>query len=293
MVTLEAVRVLGNRDLPWLDLDHRALAGREAEAERPRAARFDLLAATGTASAAEVEAAATRLSARLRLAPAELAAQAEVPRETAAAALQQLCSDGRAMYEPAGGFYRWRPLLPFPIPRDNDQDRHLATARRLLAANAVRWRKTPAEAAGRGAAAGPAEARARFQAIVHGERRFEVILEVDVDGRVPYAQCTCSWYRREKLRKGPCAHILAAAADVPRIAEPEPGRSSGSVNRGTAYVVAGIRPGSKLVRARELGIPVLTEEQFEAMLGVGRQSAAPGGASAAPGAGRTDGGAEA
>jgi len=29
---------------------------------------------------------------------------------------------------------------------------------------------------------------------------------------VRFAHCTCAWHRREKLRKGPCAHILAASA---------------------------------------------------------------------------------
>ena len=39
----------------------------------------------------------------------------------------------------------------------------------------------------------------------------DVILDIDTDGRVQYAQCSCHDFRRDKLRKGPCPHILAAS----------------------------------------------------------------------------------
>ena len=44
------------------------------------------------------------------------------------------------------------------------------------------------------------------------------------------------------------------------------GKVSGSVSRKTSYVVAGENAGSKLRKANELAIPVLTEEEFAAML---------------------------
>jgi DNA ligase (NAD+) len=45
------------------------------------------------------------------------------------------------------------------------------------------------------------------------------------------------------------------------------GRASGSVSAKTSYVLVGESPGSKLAKARQLGIPILTEAEFWAMLG--------------------------
>ncbi len=282
-----------------------------------RAARFDLLASTGSVTEGDFAQAAAALETRLRLSPEELAACTDLSREAATSALQRLCREGRAMYDLAGGVYRWRQLLPFPVEREEDSDPRLFLARRLVATGGVKWLK-PGEDEEETFGTPPAsEETTRYRAVVRGgeekrERKFHVVLDLDADGRARFVSCDCAWHRREKLRKGPCAHILAATvlASQQQVgagsASPEAsgggsaalsptrfkgqtfvftgaltiftreqaealvmqggGKASGSVSRNTTYLVAGDKAGSKLTKAHEMGVTVLTETQFQEML---------------------------
>ncbi|HEY4744616.1 MAG TPA: NAD-dependent DNA ligase LigA, partial [Desulfuromonadaceae bacterium] len=55
--------------------------------------------------------------------------------------------------------------------------------------------------------------------------------------------------------------------DAARLVENEGGSAVGSVSKKTDYVVAGEDAGSKLAKARELGVTVLTEEEFLDLMG--------------------------
>ena len=54
--------------------------------------------------------------------------------------------------------------------------------------------------------------------------------------------------------------------EIEKTIEDYGGKAAGSVSKKTAFVVAGEKAGSKLAKAQELGIPVITEEEFELLL---------------------------
>ena len=56
-------------------------------------------------------------------------------------------------------------------------------------------------------------------------------------------------------------------SEIKELIEDHGGKAAGSVSKKTSYLVAGEAAGSKLTKAQDLGVPVLTEQEFLAMLG--------------------------
>lgn len=55
--------------------------------------------------------------------------------------------------------------------------------------------------------------------------------------------------------------------EAKRLVENEGGHAAGSVSRKTDFVVAGTEAGSKLDKARGLGVKIISEEEFLSMMG--------------------------
>jgi len=265
------------------------------------AARFDLLASVKAVSPGDVELAAAQLENALHFTPEALAARSDLSREAATTALQQLCKQGRALFDVQTREYRWRQLLTFPAP-ETEEDRKLQSARRWIDEANVNCKEIRASDVTEFLQRYVDQGLRLFHARVKTPGGiFEPTVGIDADGRAAFAQCTCAEFRNNKLRKGPCAHILAATvlagqkiSEAKPIGATEPfkdqlwvftgaltkftrqqaqtlverggGKSADSVSKNTTHLVAGERAGSKLKKAQDLGIPILTEDEFLKLL---------------------------
>lgn len=280
------------------------------------AARFDLLAATAPVTEGDVELARGQLEKALRLSPEELSARSDLSREAATAALQQVCREGDAMFDPIGEFYRWRKLLPpGAAALAAERDPKLEFAKQIVKVGGVKF--LPAQEDDFRADTRGEATKLRAQVSTPGRdgslrrgHQFETTVEVDPDGRISFAACTCAEFRRNKLKKGPCAHILSVAAlasgqvagaraarsagqlasgpdpehlkgltfcftgalklysreQAETLVEAAGGKAASGVSKGLSYLVAGDKAGSKLIKAKLLGVKVLTEEEFKQLL---------------------------
>lgn len=131
---------------------------------------------------------------------ATLAKNLSVSIGVAAVLLQKLCLEGKAMYDPDRNLYRWRDLFPtFDLYEDDASSREMRGA--VANFKAFNVNKTLDDI----------KEGVRYLSgnIDLGSEKFEPRLELDLDNRPKYAQCTCPFYTFNKLRQGPCRHMIA------------------------------------------------------------------------------------
>ncbi|MCB9763294.1 MAG: SWIM zinc finger family protein [Alphaproteobacteria bacterium] len=133
--------------------------------------------------------------------PGALARKLGLERKVVLGALAMWAQAGRVMVDLGRGVYRARELTREPLPMDRlrfTSDRE-AEAWGLVNQGAV----THLHANQQGE-------HLRLQGQVRqGSHTERPTLRLDRDQRVADATCTCSYFFRNKLRRGPCAHILA------------------------------------------------------------------------------------
>lgn len=165
------------------------------------AGRFDLLQARHDVSDATRLAVAQVLQRDWMATSAELAARTVLPQADVDAALTLWVQAGRAVFDLPMGRYAWRELAREPLP---------------LAA--LRFASPEEEAAlalihAKGAKLSGIEPRGERLVITgkvkDGGREYEPQLVLNADQQQQDGHCGCNFYGQNRLRRGPCAHMLA------------------------------------------------------------------------------------
>ena len=161
----------------------------------------------------------TKLSLTIKQASNKL----RISNRAAAHGLQRLCEQGQAMYDPTSDLYRWRQLIDqfkdgdtlvnslFQSGTDGSrtdissvqtkEDERMTYAKKLIHDNCVKIiDSTDTEKA----------TIYKMEVVGRNAKIFHPDFHVDLDGRISVASCTCSFFRLNKLRKGPCNHIGAS-----------------------------------------------------------------------------------
>ena len=166
---------------------------------------FDLLASTGNTKNIDIKKVEQVLIQKLATTPQEVADAMGIDRSNATFALQELAKNGQAMYDHLTGTYRWRQLLKQDIKlTENEEDERLKYAITLIKGKNVEILNTSRLDGG----------LTEYSVGVQGKNFYKPKIHLDLDGRIKYAECGCSFFRRNKLRQGPCAHIMAGVISI-------------------------------------------------------------------------------
>ena len=167
---------------------------------------FDLLASTGNQKNVDIQKVEKILIKNLSTNPQEVAQLLGIERAGATSALQELAKNGQAMYDHLTGNYRWRQLLKQDIKiTETDEDERLKYAVSLVKEQKVEILSTQDVEEGK---------LKEYVLGVQGKNFYKPQVQLDLDGRVKHATCGCSFFRRNKLRQGPCAHIMAGVIQI-------------------------------------------------------------------------------
>lgn len=159
-------------------------------------ARFSAFTPAATTNEATIRQAASHLQSQHALSVDKLAEDLNITPADSRRILQRLCLAGSGMFDPDQRLYRWRALFPgLNLNTEQSAGREERKGVELFQSGAVTLQSDTITAEGR-----------QLEADVDS---CSPMLQRDVDGRITYAQCDCSHFRHNKLRQGPCRHIVA------------------------------------------------------------------------------------
>lgn len=163
---------------------------------------FDLLAPRAEVDTHTKQRVFEELQNRWFATPEELADDLGLDRATVLGALAAWTQAGRAIWDLQKGVYRLRELSrePLPVERLRFVNEREESATRFVDEKGVKIKISFV-----------AEGNIfHLEGTVKGAGgKFKPSLRIDSDERIIEAECTCNWHQQNRLRKGPCEHILA------------------------------------------------------------------------------------
>lgn len=132
-----------------------------------------------------------------------LSSTLNIPPATARTLLQTLTKQGLAMFDPDTNQYLSRELFPNgQVAVESDTGKEESAGLSLAAV--ATYANYDDELSG-------AE-RTVSATIAHDGSSQSTVIRFDLDGRATFGQCSCNFFRYNKLKKGPCRHMVALVA---------------------------------------------------------------------------------
>ena len=171
-----------------------------------QAISFDLLLPRkAQETSKELDAVLSHLGERWKAGAGELHKATKLKWEPLVEALQLGCQQGRIMYDLAADVYRLRPLTDAPLDLSKLEYRN---KRERIAHDLVERRGAVAIVSEARIAAAGLELTGRVE-VAEDRREYRPVLLLTDEGQVSKAECTCPLFRRQGLKDGPCAHLVA------------------------------------------------------------------------------------
>lgn len=165
-------------------------------------ANFDLLAPRTDVDEVTAERVFAAMRRHFVATPEALASELDLDRGRVLSSLQLFIQAGRVIFDMHRQVFRLRELAADPLPMDSLR---FASPQEEAAAQLVSSRQVSDVELRDGGVVGET-----VSGVVGGGRKPSMAsVTINPDGRVVGAECTCDSYVRNKLHKGPCAHILA------------------------------------------------------------------------------------
>lgn len=135
-----------------------------------------------------------------QLTTSDLAVELNSSIPEASAILQKLCLQGKVMFDPERNLYRWRDLFPtLDIYQENASSRESRAGLKIFQESKLKIIMDEKKD----------NIRYLSGHLENDKADLKPLLELDLDNRPKYAQCNCSFYNFNKLKQGPCRHMIA------------------------------------------------------------------------------------